>query len=123
MFHKTIIIGRVGRDPEMRYTPSGKQVTSFSVACQDGFGDNKKTVWYNVSSWNKLAETCNKYVKKGALVMVEGRMIADDKGGPRVWTDNSGNPKASFEINANEVRFLSKVEVPDIPDAGDDLAF
>jgi len=110
MFHKTIIVGRAGKDAEMRFTQSGKGVTSFSVAVQDGFGDKKKTVWYRVTAWEKLAETCNTYVKKGMLVLCEGNLQSDDNGGPRVWTDKQGVSKASFELNAHVVRFLSSVQ-------------
>ena len=111
MFHKTTVIGHVGRDAEMRFTPSGKAVTSFSVAANDGFGENKKTIWYRVTAWEKLAETCNQYVKKGMLVYVEGRLQADTQtGGPRLWQGNSGDWSASFELTANEIRFLSRTD-------------
>lgn len=111
MFHKLTIVGHVGRTAEMRVTPNGKEVTSFSVACQDGFGDNKKTIWYNVEAWGKTAEICNQYVQKGMLVLVDGRLKPDaTTGNPRIWNDNSGNARSSFEVVANEVRFLSKVE-------------
>ena len=111
MFHKLTIVGHVGRTAEMRVTPNGKEVTSFSVACQDGFGDNKKTIWYNVEAWGKTAEICNQYVQKGMLVLVDGRLKPDAAtGNPRIWTDNSGSARSTFELVANEVRFLSKVE-------------
>jgi len=111
MFHKLTIVGHVGRTAEMRVTPNGKEVTSFSVACQDGFGDNKKTIWYNVEAWGKTAEICNQYVQKGMLVLVDGRLKPDaTTGNPRIWNDNSGTARSSFEVVANEVRFLSKVE-------------
>ena len=106
MFHTIVIAGNLGKDPEMRYTPSGKAVTSFSVAVQDGWGDNKRTIWFRVSAWDKQAETCNQYLKKGSKVLVEGRLQADENGSPRVWESN-GRHGASFEISASTVRFLS----------------
>jgi len=110
MYHRTEIIGNVGRDPESRFTAEGKQVTSFSVAVNVGYGDNKSTAWYRVEAWEKLAETCAKYVKKGMKVFVEGGLKFDkETGGPRIWESN-GVSKASFELRAYSVRFLSKVE-------------
>jgi single-strand DNA-binding protein len=97
----------------MRYTPSGQAVTSFSVAVNDDYtGANgekiKRTIWYRVSAWGKQGEACNQYLKKGSKVLVEGRLTADPAtGGPRVWTGKDGSPRASFELNAQTVRFLS----------------
>jgi single-strand DNA-binding protein len=113
MYHTLILVGNVGRDPEMRYTPSGQPVTSFSVATNRQYTSNngeqvKETVWFRVTTWGKQAETCNQYVKKGSKVLVEGRLTPDaSSGGPRIWTDQSGNPRASFEVTASTVRFLS----------------
>jgi single-strand DNA-binding protein len=112
-YHTTIIVGNLGRDPEMRYTPSGQAVTSFSVAVNDDYTNNngeriKRTIWFRVSAWGKQAETCNQYLKKGSKVLVEGRITADQStGGPRIWTSQDGQPRASFEISAATVRFLS----------------
>ncbi len=113
MYHTIIIVGNVGRDPEMRYTPAGQAVTSFSVASSRQYTNSqgqqvKETIWFRVSAWGKLAETCNTYLKKGSKVLVEGRLTPDQgSGGPRVWTDQSGQARASFEVSANTVRFLS----------------
>ena len=113
MYHTLIIVGNVGKDPEMRYTPSGQAVTSFSVATNrqytTGNGEQvKETVWFRVTTWGKQAEVCNQYVKKGMKVLVEGRLTPDKgTGGPRVWTKNDGTPAASFEVTAGTVRFLS----------------
>jgi single-strand DNA-binding protein len=114
MSYQTVIIaGNVGRDPEMRYTPSGQAVTSFSVAVNESYTNNsgekvKKTFWFRVSAWGKQAEICNQYVKKGQMVLVEGRLSGDQAtGGPRVWTGQDGQPRSSFEITAGTVRFLS----------------
>jgi len=112
-FQTTVIAGNVGRDPEMRYTPSGQAVTSFSVAVNESYTNNngekvKKTIWFRVSAWGKQAEICNQYVKKGQMILVEGRLTGDQAtGGPRVWTGQDGQPRASFEISASIVRFLS----------------
>jgi single-strand DNA-binding protein len=113
MYHTIIIVGNVGRDPEMRYTPSGQAVTSFSVATSRNYTNSSgqrvdETIWFRVSAWGRQAETCNQYLKKGNKVLVEGRLTADPQtGGPRVWTRQDGTPGASFEISASNVRFLS----------------
>ena len=113
MYHTIIIVGNVGKDPEMRYTPSGQAVTSFSVATNrqytSGNGEQvKETIWFRVSTWGKTAEVCNQYVKKGSKVLIEGRLTPDkNTGGPRVWTKQDGSAGASFEVTASTVRFLS----------------
>ncbi len=113
MFHTLIFVGNVGRDPEMRYTPSGQAVTSFSVAPNRQYTNNngetiKETIWFRVSAWGKQAEVCNQYLKKGSKVLVEGRLTPDkETGGPRVWTGQDGSPRASFEVTAGTVRFLT----------------
>jgi len=112
MYHKVIIVGYLGRDPEMRYTPKGTPVTSFTVATnrrwtnEDGT-TGEETTWFRVSAWGKLGEVCNQYLSKGRPVLVEGLLRPDpDTGGPRIWTGNDGQPRASFEIVARTVRFL-----------------
>jgi single-strand DNA-binding protein len=113
MYHTLIIVGNVGRDAEMRYTPSGQAVTSFSVATNRQYTANsgeqvKETIWFRITTWGKQAEIWNQYVKKGSKVLVEGRLTPDQStGGPRIWNDQSGSPRASFEVTANTVRFLS----------------
>jgi single-strand DNA-binding protein len=113
MYQTIIIVGNVGRDPEMRYTPSGQAVTSFSVATNRQYTNNKsetvkETIWFRVSAWGPTGESCNQYLKKGSKVLVEGRLTADQAtGGPRVWTGQDGSPRASFEVSAQTVRFLS----------------
>jgi len=112
MYQKVVIIGNLGTDPEMRYMPDGTAVTGFSVATNRKWtnGDGSKgeeTVWFRVSAWRKLAEVCNQYLAKGRQVMIEGRLIADkETGGPRVWEGNGGQPRASYELTAMEVKFL-----------------
>jgi len=112
-FHTVIFAGNLGRDPEMRYTSAGQAVTSFSVAVNDDYTNNngeriKRTIWIRVSAWGKQAESCNQYLKKGSKALVEGRLTADAAtGGPRIWTGKEGSPRASFEVSAQTVRFLS----------------
>jgi len=112
-YQKIIVTGNLGRDPEMRYTPSGQAVTSFSVAVNESYtnanGEKvKKTIWFRVTAWGKQAEICNQYLKKGQQVLVDGRMSADPAtGGPKVWTKQDGSTGSSFEITASTVRFLS----------------
>jgi single-strand DNA-binding protein len=112
-YHTIILVGNLGRDPEMRYTPSGQAVTNFSVAVNDNYTNSNgekvdRTIWVRVSTWGRQAETCNQYLKKGSKVLVEGRLAVDAAtGGPRVWTRQDGSPSASYEVSASTVRFLS----------------
>lgn len=103
--NKIIVIGNVGRDPEMRYTPSGQAVTSFSVASNRRYrtsdGEQRdETEWFNVSAFGRLSEICNQYLTRGRQVYVEGRLRG------RSYTDRDGQPRYSLEITANEVQFL-----------------
>lgn len=113
MYHSIIIVGNVGKDPESRFTPSGQAVTSFSVASNRQYANSqgetvKETVWFRIVTWGKQAEVCNQYVKKGMLVLIEGRLTPDKStGNPRIWTTGDGNPAASYEVTASTVRFLS----------------
>jgi single-strand DNA-binding protein len=130
MYHNLIIVGNLGRDPEMRYTPSGTPVTSFNVATNRQYTNSqgervKETIWFRISAWNKLAETCNTYLRKGSKVFIEGRLTPDPAtGGPRVWTRQDGSAGSSFEVTANTVRFLdSRSDSFDMQDqdSGDDM--
>ena len=110
MYQSVTILGNLGKDPEMKYTPSGQAITNFSVATnrkyvKDG-AQVEEVVWFRVSAWGKLAETCNQYLTKGRTVLVTGRLTADENGGPRIWTGSDGTPKASFELTALEVKFI-----------------
>lgn len=107
MFSQTIIIGRVGKNPEMRFTPTGKAVTNFSVATSNKYGDKEETTWFRVVTWQKQAEVCNQYVKKGMLVMVVGRLNPDENGNPKVFTKQDGSAGSNFELTAQNVKFLS----------------
>jgi single-strand DNA-binding protein len=113
MYHKILLVGNLGRDPEMRYLPSGAAVTSFSMATsekwtgQDG-QQQERTIWWRVSVFGKSGEACNEYLRKGSKVLVEGRMNADPKtGNPRLWSGQDGQMRSSFEVTALAVKFLS----------------
>ena len=112
MYQKIIIVGNLGRDPEMRYTPDGTPVTTFSIATNrrwnnpDG-SQGEETTWFRVTAWKRQAETCNQYLKKGRLVLVEGQLKPDPAtGGPRIWTGNDGTARAQYEVTAGTVRFI-----------------
>lgn len=112
--NKVMIIGHLGRDPEMRYTPSGRPVTSFSVATSRSWntaeGERRtETEWFNVVAWGSLAEICNQYLKKGHQVYVEGRLQT------RRWEDEEGNKRSATEVVAREMIMLT--EKRDKPDA------
>ncbi len=113
MYHTLIIVGNLGKDPEMRYTPSGQAVTSFPVASNRKYTSSNgeqvnETIWFRISAWGKQAEICNQYLKKGSKVLVEGRLTPDkNTGGPRIWQKQDGTSGASFEVNAQTVRFLT----------------
>ncbi|NLD43848.1 MAG: single-stranded DNA-binding protein, partial [Chloroflexi bacterium] len=118
MYQRIIIIGRLGRDPEMRYTASGVPVTSFSVATDRRWTDQSgqaqsKTVWFRVSAWRRLAETCNQYLSKGRLVMVEGELSE-----PTPYQSRDGEWRASLEVTARNVQFLGGRGEEGAPAAG-----
>jgi single-strand DNA-binding protein len=105
--NKVMIIGHLGRDPEMRYTPSGKPVTTFTVAVSRSWnsGDGERhteTEWFNIVAWGNLAETCKQYLTKGQLVYIEGRLQT------RKWEDKEGQKHSSVEVVANEMTMLSE---------------
>ncbi len=105
MYQKTIVVGYLGRDPEMRYTPTGVPVTSFSIATTRKWTDangqpQEKTTWFRVTCWRKTAELAAQYLQKGRLVLVEGDIDAS------AFTDKQGNLRASLELTATNVRFM-----------------
>jgi single-strand DNA-binding protein len=127
MYHKVTLIGNLGQDPEMRYTPGGTAVTSFNVAttnrisketnaeCPDGWRESyngrswELTTWWRVTAWRQLGELCNQFLSKGRTVYIEGEVRGAPVNGsqnPRVWTGSDGVPRASFEITARMVKFL-----------------
>jgi single-strand DNA-binding protein len=111
-YQKIVIVGNLGRDPEMRYTPSGQGVTNFSVATNRQYtassGEKvKETTWFRVSAWGRQAEICNQYLKSGSKVLIEGRLNPDkETGNPRVFQRNDGSSGASYEIMSERVVFL-----------------
>jgi single-strand DNA-binding protein len=105
--NKVLIIGRVGRDPEMRYTPSGRPVTTFSVGTSRNWttsdGERRtETEWFNVVAWSSLAEICKQYLSKDRLVYIEGRLQT------RHWDDQEGNKHSATEIVASEMIVLEE---------------
>src|SRR5512133_2762248 len=103
--NKVMIIGHLGKDPEMRYTPSGRPVTTFTVAVSRSWNSadgerHAETEWFNVVAWGNLAEICKQYLTKGQQVYIEGRLQT------RRWDDNDGVKHTSVEIVASEMMIL-----------------
>jgi single-strand DNA-binding protein len=103
--NKVILVGRLGKDPELRYTPNGSPVARFSMATSDSWTDKggekqERTQWHNIVAWNKLAEICNQYLVKGKLVYIEGRIES------REYTDRDGNKRRITEIIARDMTML-----------------
>ena len=103
--NKVILVGRLGQNPEVRYTPSGAAVANFSVATNESWTDKsgqkqERTEWHKVVVWGKLAELCNQYLAKGRQVYLEGRMQT------RQWQDKDGQTKYTTEVQAQTVQFL-----------------
>ena len=100
MVNNCMFIGRLGRDPETRYTQSGKAVASFSLACSEKRGGEESNEWVNVVAWEKLAEIAGQYLTKGSLVFISGRMQT------RKWQDKEGGTRYTTEIVAREMKML-----------------
>jgi len=104
--NKVMIIGNLGKDPEMKYTPSGKAITTFSVAVgrvsrnAESGQNEEQTEWFRVVAWEKLAETCNQFLRKGSKVYVEGRLQT------RAWKDNNGQDQKLVEVVASDMTML-----------------
>ncbi len=103
--NKVILVGRLGQNPEIRYTPSGAAVTNFSVATNESWMDKsgqkqERTEWHRVVVWGKLAELCSQYLQKGRQCYVEGRLQT------RQWQDKDGQTKYTTEVQAQTVQFL-----------------
>lgn len=122
-FQQIIIVGNVGRDPEMKYFPDGNSVCNFSVAVTRRSTDRttqerkEETTWFRVNCWRQLAEIANQYVRKGTQVMIVGRLKA------RAYLDQSGQPQVSLDIEADQMQLLgsradSSAESSPMPDAG-----
>ena len=100
MLNRCEIIGNLGKEPEMSFTPDGKPATKFSVAVNMDYKDTKHTEWFNVVTWGKQAENCNQYLNKGSKVYVAGRLKTSS------WEGNDGNMRYKTELTATEVIFL-----------------
>jgi len=105
-FNKIIVVGNLGRDPELRYTPQGTAVCDFSIATNEKRRDKSGemqdvTTWFKVTTWNKQAEVASKYLSKGKSVYIEGRLRLEE------YTDREGKNRVSLEINASDIQFLS----------------
>jgi single-strand DNA-binding protein len=104
--NKIMLIGNLGRDPEMSYTASGQAMTKFSLAVSRRWKDNEsgerreETTWFNIVAWRQLAEICNNYLHKGSKVFIEGRMTS------RKYTDKDGNERTAWEVNALDMQML-----------------
>jgi single-strand DNA-binding protein len=103
--NRVILVGRLGRDPETRYTGGGQAVANFSVATDESYKDKngerqKRTEWHKIVVWGKQAEIAQQYLKKGSLIFIEGRIQS------REWQDKEGQKRTSFEIVANNFRML-----------------
>ena len=109
--NKVILIGNLGKDPELRYTPSGQPTASFSLATTERWNDKngqrqERTEWHNIVAWGKLAEQCNQFLTKGRLVYIEGRLRL------RTWEGQDGKTRARNEIIAEKVKFLDRQGAP-----------
>jgi single-strand DNA-binding protein len=116
--NKIMLIGNVGSDPEMRYTPNGKAVTSFRMATNYRYvgsdGERKEeTEWFRVSVWGKQAESCNQFLSKGKRVYIEGRLHS------RNWEGQDGQMRTSLEVSANRVIFLDRAASVSLPEEGE----
>ena len=105
MVNRAILVGRLGRDPEVRYTGSGTAVANFSIATDERWTDQggqrkTRTEWHRIVAWGKLAEICGQYLKKGKLVYIEGRIQT------REWDDRDGNKRSTTEIVAGNMVML-----------------
>jgi len=112
VYQQLTIVGNLGADPELRFTPDGTPVCNFSVATNRRWTSKEgvpgeETVWFRVTAWRRMAEVCNEYLQKGRQVLVIGHLKPDaETGGPRIWIGNDGEPRASFELTAQSVKFL-----------------
>ena len=101
MYQQAILVGRLGKDPEVKHTSGGKSVATFSVATDSGYGEKKTTEWHNVVCWEKTADAVGQYLSKGSLVFIVGRIQT------RSW-DKDGETKYRTEVVAEKVQFLDK---------------
>lgn len=118
MYQKVMAIGYLGRDPELKYLPDGRGISNFSVATTrvrvSAEGDKMtETTWFRVTAWGKLAEAVVQSLHKGSRVYVEGALMPDIGGNPRVYQKQDGTPAASYEMTARVVMFLDDRAVDD----------
>ena len=113
MYQKLLIVGHLGGDPTLRYTPAGSPCCTFSVATNRKYKSStdgervEEVTWFRVTAWGSLGERCNEFLAKGRQVLVEGRLQPDrTTGHPRIWTGNDGAARAGYEVRADQVRFL-----------------
>lgn len=99
-FNKVVLIGRLTRDPEVKFTQSGTAVCKFGLAVDRAMSKTKETDFINITAWSKLAEVCGKYLVKGKLVMIEGSIKTDK------YEDKQGNKRTSFDVNAQNMQML-----------------
>ncbi len=99
-YQNTVIVGNVGREVISRFTSTGKQVANFSVAVNEKLGDEMQTTWFEVTTWERLAEIATEYISKGQLILAEGRIAAE------TWNDQQGNTQVSLKLTARNIRFL-----------------
>jgi single-strand DNA-binding protein len=116
-FNKIIVVGHLGKDPELRYTPQAIPVCNFSVATSERRRDNagevqEKTTWFRVTTWRKQAELANQYLKKGSLVYLEGRLSLEE------WTDRDGATRSSLKVDATDIRFIERRQSEPAEDIG-----
>jgi single-strand DNA-binding protein len=116
--NKVILIGNLGADPELRYTPSGTAVCNFRIATNESYKDREgnqvdKTEWHNVVAWERLAEICGEYLKKGRQVYIEGSLQT------RQWEDQEGNTRYTTEVKAREMQMLGSREDGGVDRGGD----
>ena len=101
-YSKVILLGRLGADPEVRFTTGGKAVANFRLAVDDGWGEQKRTHWHRCVAWGKQAETLGQHAQKGALLLVDGRLANRD------WTDRDGNKRQTTEVVIDRFTFAGK---------------
>lgn len=109
MINKVILVGNLGKDPELRHTPAGKSVVDFTLATTSGFGDKARTDWHNVTAWEKTADAVAAYLKKGSKVYVEGRIEYQT-------SEKDGVKRYFTKIIAQDVRFLDSKKDGEAPE-------
>lgn len=118
--NKVMIIGYLDRDPEMRFTPTGKSVANYSVACTRSWNsadgkEHSATEWFNVVAWGDLADVSKQFLKKGSLVYIEGRLQT------RIWQDDGGSQHKSIEITARDILLLNDEQFAELQEGSDGI--